>query len=259
MCRLWGLSKIAAVMIMVGMNYMGVAQESTSKIQNDVDALKKGQQEIQKDLQEIKAILEPLMKLQRTPGTNIKDVEFELGNVFIKGSELAKLVIIEFSDYQCTFCSQHTLEVFPQIIKQYIDTGKMRYAIVDAPVASHKNAPKAAEASHCAGDQGKFWEMHSQIMSQQDKITDLPFFATALALDMNQFTNCLKTDKYAEEVRKGMSLAAKLGIAGVPEFVIVQKDTNNTSKVKGISLLHGAMPLSVFQKEIERALEIIKE
>lgn len=259
MHRYRGIKALAIVLMVIGMNYAGMAQDSTSNIQNDIEALKQGQQAIRKDLQEIKAALAPFMTRQKAPEVNVKDIEIELGNFPIKGSETAKLVLIEFSDYQCLYCSNYTRETLPQIIRQYVDSGIMRYVIVDAPIPSHKDAPKAAEASHCARDQGKYWEMHSQMMSYQDKITNLLSHATALSLDVNQFENCLKADKYADEVRKGVSLAAKLGIAGVPGFVIAKMDVKSPLKVKGISLLRGAQPLAIFQKEIDQALANIKE
>jgi protein-disulfide isomerase len=249
---------LIAIVSIIGMSFAGVAQESKDNIQKDIEELRQGQQAIRKDLQEIKAVLAPLMARQ-APAVNVKGMQIQLGNFPIKGSETAKLVLIEFSDYQCPHCSKYTSETLPQIIKHYVDSGKMQYAIVDAPIPSHKSAPKAAEASHCAGEQGKYWEMHSQMMSQPDKITDLSFHATALVLNVNQFENCLKTDKYAEEVRKGMSFATKLGISGVPQFIIAQIESIKPFKAKGINLLRGALPFVVLQREIDQALADIGE
>jgi len=87
----------------------------------------------------------------------------------IKGEAGAPVTIVEFTDYQCPFCSRHTMEVLPQIQTEYIDTGKVSYVIKDVPLTSlgHKNAPKAAEATHCAAEQEKYWEMHNKIFETQ--------------------------------------------------------------------------------------------
>jgi protein-disulfide isomerase len=244
------------VSLTIGFSYACVAQDSTSNIYNEMEALKRGQQAIHKELQEIKALLIQSAAFQRTPEINVKGAEIELGNSPIKGSDLAKLIIVEFSDYQCAFCSRYVRETFPQIVKQYVDSGKARYAIIDMPIASHKYARKAAEASHCAGDQGMFWEMHNQMMSQQEMVGNSSSLATALALNMNQFEDCLKTDKYAQEVQKGFSIATKLGIPGVPGFIIA---INGGHKAIGISFMRGAQPFANFQKEIDQALANIKE
>jgi protein-disulfide isomerase len=136
----------------------------------------------------------------------------------------------------------------------YVNTNKMDYAIADMPLPIHKSASKAAEAAHCAEDQGKLWETHKQLMAKQDLLDKLSSYAAALNLDLLKYEECLNSGKHAKRVAAEVEMAAKLGITAVPGFILAAKDPQNPSKVKGILSLRGAMPLEMFQKEIDRAL-----
>jgi protein-disulfide isomerase len=221
-------------------------------MKKEIEDLKKGQESIRKELQEIKGML--LAMGAPPPEKDIRGIEFEIAGYPVKGSKTAKLVMVDFTDYQCQYCSRYARETFPKIIQQYVDSGKMRYVIIDLPLPSHPLAPKAAEASHCAGDQDKFWEMHDQLMAKQEALDNLPSYATALNLDINRFEECLKTNKYAGEVRKSNTLAIKLDIRAVPGFVLAANDPKNPLKLKTIASIRGAAPLENFQGEIDKAL-----
>lgn len=82
-----------------------------------------------------------------------------------KGSQDAKVTIVEFSDFQCPYCGRYITETYPQILQNYGD--KIRYLFHDYPLPFHNNAQKAAEAARCAGDQGKYWEMHDLLFQEQ--------------------------------------------------------------------------------------------
>ena len=135
-----------------------------------------------------------------------------------------------------------------------IDKGKIRYTTIDQPLPIHPEAAKAAEASHCAEDQGKFWEIHEEMMAKQDNMKDLSSYAKTLALNIGQFEDCLNSGKYRDTVRKDIELANKLGVNGVPGFIIGTVDKNDPRKVTGISMIRGAMPFGNFQQEIDLAL-----
>ena len=84
-----------------------------------------------------------------------------------KGSTASKVMLVEVSDYHCPFCRRHTLTTQPQIDAEYINTGKLRYVFIDYPIDQlHPEAFKAHEAANCAGDQGKYWEMHVKLFEQ---------------------------------------------------------------------------------------------
>jgi len=122
----------------------------------------------------------------------------------------------------------------------------------------HKLAFKAAEASHCAAEQGKFWEMHDSMMADQQTLDALESHAESIQLDLAQFQACLNTDKYAEAVRQDMADANKLGVTGTPSFVLTLTDPKNPSKVKGLAILKGAQPFDNFKRILDQALSSLK-
>ena len=143
----------------------------------------------------------------------------------------------------------------PQITKEYVDTGKVRLALIDLPLESiHKLAFKAAEATHCAEEQGQFWEMHDRLFANQKALEPWSGHAEALGLDVAAFDACLESDKYADSVRKDMTLARKAGATGTPSFVLARTDPNDATKVTGITFMRGAQGFNAFKSAIDEAL-----
>ena len=216
--------------------------------------------QLQQDVSEIKALLSmqgaPQQQPQQPQQANIEGMEFDIGDNPVLGKESARLILVEFTDYQCPFCGRHARETFPRLREQYIDKGQIRYAVIDQPLQNmHPDAAKAAEASHCAEDQGKFWEIHEEMMAKQDDLKDLSSYAKTLALNVGQFEDCLNKGKYGDAVKKDMQLADTLGINGVPGFILGTVAKNNPRKVTAISMINGAVPFGDFQREIEAALK----
>ena len=144
----------------------------------------------------------------------------------------------------------------PQIEKEYIQTGKVKYVVRDLPLESiHKNAFKAAEAAHCAGDQGKFWEMHVGLFANQRALglSDLANHAQALGLDMPKFQQCLESGKYAAKIRQDVADGQKAGVTGTPGFFLGVTDPND-QKVKVSRVLKGAQPYTSFKAAIDDLL-----
>lgn len=248
---------LAMLLLIFSGQHVVFAQEAMTDLKKEIEELKQGQKAMRMELKIIKNILlQGQRPAQRPdpPKINVRDVEFELGNNPIKGNDSAPLIIVEFTDYQCNFCARHTKETYPEIYKEYINTGKLRYAIIDNPLPFHKMAPKAAEAAHCANEQGNFWKMHDKMMFNPETVNDLNALASSLDLDMPEFESCMDEKKYADKVASNISLAKKLNILSVPGFVIASSDPDDPQKVKGISYIRGAMPFTQFQQEIDQAL-----
>jgi protein-disulfide isomerase len=140
----------------------------------------------------------------------------------VVGRADAPVTIIEFSDLQCPYCARHALNTFPQIKRNYIDTGKVRYAARDFPLAMHPFAMPAAVATRCAGEQGKFWEYRHAVFDRQDDLDTAPFDALAaeLGLDVPRFAACQKDGAQADAVRADVQLAGSNGITSTPTFVV---------------------------------------
>jgi protein-disulfide isomerase len=115
------------------------------------------------------------------------------------GKAGAPLTMVEFTDYQCPYCRRFQAEVLPKLKRNYIDTGKLRFIARDLPLEIHAAAQPAAEAAHCAGEQGKFWEMHSALLGGAADLTagGIEARARAVGLDMQRFHACVAQQKYA--------------------------------------------------------------
>ncbi len=239
-------------MMICGFLSLGLAQDHPSTLETDVDHIKATQQTILEELKAIKTLLSRLPAAP--PEIEIRGKLFNLSGKPLIGAKSSKLVMIEVSDYQCSFCGRYSRETFPELKKQYIDTGMIEYAVIDLPLPIHPLAPKAAEAAHCAEDQGKFWEMHHQLMSNQQSLDKLASFAEVLNLDKARYEGCLNGGLYAGRVAQDVERMQKIGINGVPAFILAAKDPTNPLSVKGISIIRGAAPMAHFQGEISKAL-----
>ena len=162
----------------------------------------------------------------------------------VKGKPDAPVTIIEFSDFQCPFCAKFYQEAYPQIIKEYVDTGKVKLVYRDYPLGFHPNAQKAAEASECAHEQNKFWEMHDKLFENQESLSEVNYkkWATELGMDSNKFNDCLDTGKYEEEVQKDLQAGSDAGVSGTPGFFVNHQ------------IISGAVPFAVFKEVIDAEL-----
>ncbi len=118
----------------------------------------------------------------------------------------------------------------------------------------HKLAFRAAEASWCAGDEGKYWEMHDRLFEHQRALEPWNGHAEALGLDVAAFDKCLASAKYAGAVRRDMAEAKKAGATGTPSFVLGYTDQDDPTKVKGLTFIRGAQPYAKFEDEIDKAM-----
>ena len=164
----------------------------------------------------------------------------------------AKLTIVEFTDYQCPYCKAFKGGTLEELKRSYVDTGVAKLVIYDLPLPIHPQAAKAAEAARCAGDQGKYWEMHDQLFADGRRLAveDLKNHADAVGLDQRRFSDCLDGGKFADSVRKDVVAALELGVGGTPTFVLGREDSGNVSG----KVLRGALPLGAFKTEIERLI-----
>lgn len=170
------------------------------------------------------------------------------GAAGVKGEDGAPVKIVEFTDYQCPFCGRYTNETYPSIVEKYVDTGKVQYILRDLPLSFHPNAKPAALATRCAGDQGKYWEMHDLIFKNQEEWSEgdaksvFAGYAAEIGLNVNEYNQCYDGDTHAEVIDADTALASTVGATGTPTFFINGKK------------LVGAQPLSAFEAVIEEAL-----
>ena len=168
----------------------------------------------------------------------------------IIGDVDAKITILEFGDYQCTFCYKFHQQTLEKIKESYIDTGKVTYTYKDFPL-NGLDSILAAEASFCANEQGKYWEYHDTIFNnwageRTGWITSnsLLDFAEQNKLNVNEFTECVNNHKYTQKVIENQKFAENIGINAPPSFLIF----NDEKLVRVI----GAQPIEKFVDAIQQ-------
>jgi protein-disulfide isomerase len=184
------------------------------------------------------ALADEVAGMRRTP-------VMDLTGVPVRGSSNAVVTLIEFSDYECPFCLRHFQQTMPEIEKDYIATGKVLYAFRDWPVDDlHPQAIRAHVAAHCAGEQGKYWDMHDRLFANQRALglPSLKQAAAGLGLDAAKFDQCLDSGKYAAGIAEDMKQGESLGVQSTP-----------TVYVNGRPVV-GAQPYEFFQMVIDEEL-----
>jgi protein-disulfide isomerase len=158
-----------------------------------------------------------------------------------KGPANAPITIVEFSDFECPFCSR-VVPTLEEVQEKYGD--KVRLVFRQYPLPIHPSAPKAAEAALCAADQGKFWEMHDIMFAQQKElgVEQLKAKASQIGLDTEKFNQCLDSGAQAAAVQADMEAGARAGVNGTPAMFI-----------NGISV-SGAVPYEQLAKVIDEEL-----
>jgi protein-disulfide isomerase len=158
-----------------------------------------------------------------------------------RGPANAPITIVEFSDFECPYCAQ-VKPTIAQLNDAY--PGQIRQVFKHLPLPMHAHARLAAEASLCAGDQGRFWELHDWMFANQQRLDRDAIVGAGVALDLDaeRFTSCVDQRTYASAVARDIAAAQALGINGTPAFVINGR------------VLSGAQPLAAFKEIIDEEL-----
>jgi len=189
-----------------------------------------------------------------TPSESINlDMNRQIGTVNtslgspVLGSSDAPITIIEFGDYQCPSCKKWFLNTKPDIVTNYIETGKAKLVFVDIAFLGKDSAP-ASMASYCAEEQGRYWDYHGFLYSNQLSIDNgwansdnLKEYANNIGLNMDMFVSCLDSEKYQKRVQFNTVESKRNGVTGTPTFFIIGPDGNQEKLV-------GPQPFSVFKQ-----------
>ena len=229
--------------------------EADRASQVELEALKSDLEKIKTSLESVKQELGLIRRFltQRLFQPNM--VTISLSGRPMLGNKEAPITIIEFSDYQCPYCSQFVQTTLPILKAEYIDTGQVRYVFRNFPLEQiHPHARGAAEAAHCAGDQGKYWEMHDVLFHNQKalQVEQLKTYAQSLGLDAATFETCIQQGAYAAEVQKDYEDGIAAGLKGTPAFFVGKTRPEDTIQAVAVK---GAQPIAVFQLVINQLLE----
>jgi len=242
-----------ALVVLLGLTAT-LRAEAQSELKDEIEALKQGQEAIRKDLAEIKKILE---EMKPKPPKPFEPTDVAIAGSPFRGSATAKVTVVEFTDYQCPFCSRHVKNTLPQLLKEYVEAGKVKYVLREFPLTSiHPRAARASEAALCAGDQGKYWEMHEKLFDNQKKLgeEDLLAYGKSLSLNEAELKKCLDEKKYEKRIQADIQDGAKAGVRGTPSFLVGLTDPKDSTKIRATKFLRGAQPFEAFKQAFDELL-----
>jgi protein-disulfide isomerase len=180
------------------------------------------------------------------------------------GPDSAEVTLIVYEDYQCPFCGKFFQEAERPIRDTYVKDGQVRLVyrdfaflgqFVQPYVAKNDESINAAQAAHCAGDQGKFWEYHDYLYTHQNgenqgnfSVPKLESFASELGLNTTAFNQCLDSGKYAQAIAESKMEAESAGVTGTPKGYILKDG-------KLVATIDGAEPFAAVKQKIDNALK----
>lgn len=172
----------------------------------------------------------------------------------VRGDPHAPITLLEYSDFTCKFCEKFFHETFPQLLEEYIETGKVRFVYRDFPRGIGPPL-RAADAARCAGEQQAYWPMHDRLFRSEGRLTleNLQQYASELNLNGEQFSECMAAHRYMKDIKKDIQDAGSLGIRGTPAFVLFPTDMPEDPQ---LILIPGAFPYETFKEEIDKLLKL---
>jgi protein-disulfide isomerase len=167
---------------------------------------------------------------------SLRDVGYELGSV------MAPVTVIEFSDFGCPYCALFARETLPELKREFVETGQVRWQYVPFVLGIFQNGEEAARTSECAGEQDRFWPMHDHLYERQREwrgsgSPEALFlgYAAALDLDEDAFARCFRENLPRQRIERSNQLAAAVGVRATPTFVVNGRP------------IEGALPLDQFR------------
>jgi len=235
--------------------------EDIAALKREIQALKTQQTAMERDLQAIKSLLQGLAqpRAQADPQDAFVNKSIPLTNEPTKGNAAAKVTMVEVSDYHCPFCRRQNLQTMPQVMAEYVNTGKVKYVFVDYPIAQlHPDAFKSHEAAACAGDQGKYWQMHDLLFTNAPArdASQLAANAGTLGVDAKKFEACLNGGNggaHAPAIRESIARMQQLGVGGTP-LVLIGLTPAPGSPMKIVGSVYGAQPYPAFKSALDAVL-----
>lgn len=244
-----GLIAAVAIAAFLGGLTIGTFDKSDSGLSGE---------ELKELLAEIKTAPVP-QPAQQPSQPNVPQIfQISLDDDPVKGDPNAPVTVVEFSDFQCPFCSRFFVQTLPQLQETYIDTGKVKLVYRDLPLDNlHPNARPAAIAAECADEQGKFWDYHDVLFSKQaewggqssDAVSEtFQTYASDLGLESASFESCLSSSEISDEVNDDFVDATLYGATGTPTFFVGNEED-------GFIKIVGAQPFNAFKAIIDSQLE----
>ncbi|MBW7930111.1 MAG: DsbA family protein [Gammaproteobacteria bacterium] len=179
--------------------------------------------------------------------------QVDIGGRPVRGDPAAPVTLVEFSDYECPYCQTFAAESWPRLKADYVDTGRLRYVVHDFPLPGHPRARAGAIAAACAGEQGKYWEMHDALFAAAGQLReqDLEAHAEQLGLDAKLFAACRAEPRHQARLDADVDAARRAGARGTPSFLV---GASTGSVVRG-RLLQGVSDHAALEKVLVSYLD----
>ena len=199
-------------------------------------------------------LIESAPKVEQMGPAKITIDTFVSNGSSILGNPNAPITLVEFGDYQCHYCNVFFQSIEKDILKNYVDTGKVKIIFKDYNIIG-EDSVKASQGAHCANDQGLFWEYHDILYSNWTgenngwaSSENLAIFAQQIGLNMNKWSECMNKGSHSQIILKSNDDARTLQLTGTPAFFIINSEGE-------VSKLFGAQPFEVFKKIFDKKLE----
>jgi protein-disulfide isomerase len=229
--------------------------DEIASLKRQLQDLKAQQSSMERDLQAIKALLQQV-QAPAPAGDPFLSKMIVIANEPTRGNAAAKITLVEVSDYHCPFCRRQTLQTLPQLMTEYVTSGKVKYVFVDYPIAQlHPDAFQSHEAADCAGDQGKYWQMHDSLFNNTPAhdAAQLTTQAKTIGLDEGKFGSCLSGGSHAAAIRDSIARMQQLGVGGTP-LTLIGLTPAPGAPMKVVASVYGARPYADFKTAIDAAL-----
>ncbi len=245
----------AAVLLSLIISGWGLYERTSMKI--EIANLNKDMETMQAELKVLKSSPAQAARPGAAPAPPPATVKVvSIDDDPMKGDPKAPVTIIEFSDYECPFCKRSYDNVFSKLEEEYISKGKVRVVFRDYPLPFHKKAIPAAIAANCAGEQGKYWEVHNFLFENPSKLDAASVISSAagIGLDKAKFEACVKDKSKEKEIEKDVEDGQKYGVRGTPSYFIGK--TTDGDEITG-TFIRGAQPYTVFKELIDEQLKAV--
>jgi protein-disulfide isomerase len=227
-------------------------------LRQQVDQITTGQLAVLQQMQQLRnQVAASAAAAKNTTGTRATPpgpklpLQMDIGPGRMEGDPNTTVVLVMFGDFQCSFCGRFYEDTLPKLREEFIEPGKMRFAMRDFTLPFHHDANRASVAVRCAEDQGKYWEMATSLHGHQNDLTtkSVEQQAKTVGLDMEAFNACVQSDKHVNDAKADMAKAAGLQISGTPTFAIGYS-TAGASQLTITRVISGNKPLEQFRTAI---------
>jgi protein-disulfide isomerase len=230
--------------------------EDIGDLKRKVEELSAENATLKQEVAELRATLKRLMTPPASAAGAAPATEISIAGLGARGQPDAPVTVVVFADYQDAQCARFFQETYPRIDESFVRPGAVLYVFKNFPdKTAHPQAFKAHEAAACAGDQGKYWEMHDLLLSDQSALDadDLLGHAKSLELDADLFRYCLTSGAHAATIRRDVDEGKKGGVTLTPVFAIGLTEPGAES-IKVLRVVAGIQPYPVFEDAIGAVL-----